>query len=156
MQERMCLISGTWRTVPPASPREQETHCPRARRWGGVSQNKCYYPEGTTAKILAEAELRGWKEKEPQRNINTGQGPGRDYHGAHNTRNSQTNNLLGDTREKISAARWPRWLDIERNSSKMTSKIAPSEKSSLNFTESCHRIAPSFLENSLYLFPYMY
>jgi hypothetical protein len=38
----------------------------------------------------------------------------------------------------------------------MTSKISPSEKSSLNFTESRHRIAPSFLENSLYLFPYMY
>ena len=38
----------------------------------------------------------------------------------------------------------------------MTSKIAPSEKSLLNFTESRHRIAPSFLENSLYLFPYMY
>ena len=38
----------------------------------------------------------------------------------------------------------------------MTSKIAPSEKSLLNFTKSCHRIAPSFLENSLYLFPYMY
>jgi hypothetical protein len=38
----------------------------------------------------------------------------------------------------------------------MTSKIAPSEKSLLNFTESRHRIVLSFLENSLYLFPYMY
>ncbi len=38
----------------------------------------------------------------------------------------------------------------------MTSKIAPSEKFLLIFTESRHRIAPSFLENSLYLFPYMY
>ncbi len=38
----------------------------------------------------------------------------------------------------------------------MTSKISPSEKSLLNFTELRHRIAPSFLENSLYLFPYMY
>jgi hypothetical protein len=38
----------------------------------------------------------------------------------------------------------------------MTAKIAPSEKSLLNFTESRHRIEPSFLENSFYLFPYMY
>jgi hypothetical protein len=38
----------------------------------------------------------------------------------------------------------------------MISKIVPSEKSLLNFTGSRHRIAPSFLENSLYLLPYMY
>jgi hypothetical protein len=56
-----------------------------------------YYPEGTTVIFSAEAQLRDWKEKDLQRNINTGQGPGWDYHGAHNTRNSQTNNLLGDT-----------------------------------------------------------
>jgi hypothetical protein len=38
----------------------------------------------------------------------------------------------------------------------MFPKIAPGQKFSLNFTESRHRIVPSFLENSLYLFLYMY
>jgi hypothetical protein len=97
MQERMCLLSGTRQTVPSASPREQETHCTQASRQGGVSENKCYYPEETTAKFLAEAQLHDWKEKDLQHIINTGRGLRRDYHGVHNTRNSQTNNLLGDT-----------------------------------------------------------
>ncbi len=49
----------------------------------------------------------------------------------------------------------PRWLDFERNSSKMTSKIAPSEKFLPNLTESRHRIALSLFQNSYYDFPYM-
>jgi hypothetical protein len=47
-------------------------HCAGARRQGGVSENKCYYPEGTTAIFLTEAQLCDWKEKNLQRNINTG------------------------------------------------------------------------------------
>ncbi len=39
-----------------------------------------------------------------------------------------------------------RWLDSERDSRKMTSKIAPSEKFSPNLTESCHRIVLSLLD----------
>ncbi len=100
----MCLLSGTRQTVTLASPREQETQHAQARRQGGISENKCYYPEGTTAIFLAEAQLRDWKEKDPQRNINTGRGHGWDYHGAHNTRNSRTNNLLGDHEKRYTLA----------------------------------------------------
>ncbi len=41
-----------------------------------------------------------------------------------------------------------RWLNFERDSSKMTPKIAPSEKLSPNLTESRHRIALSLFQNS--------
>jgi hypothetical protein len=51
-------------------------------------------------------------------------------------------------------ARRPRRLDFERASSKMTSKIAPSEKFLPNLTESRHRIALSSLQNYYYEFPY--
>ncbi len=51
--------------------------------------------------------------------------------------------------------RRPRWLDFQRDSWKMFPEIAPGRKFLLNFTESRHRIAPSFLENSLYLFLYI-
>ncbi len=50
--------------------------------------------------------------------------------------------------------RRPRWLDFERDSSKMTSKIAPSEKFLPNLTELRHRIALSLFQNSHYKFPY--
>ncbi len=52
------------------------------------------------------------------------------------------------------ASRRPRWLNFERDSSKMTSKIAPSEKFLPNLTELCHRIALSLFQNSYYEFPY--
>jgi hypothetical protein len=53
-------------------------------------------------------------------------------------------------------ARQPKWLDSERDSRKMTSKIAPSEKFSPNLTESHHRIALSLFQNYYYEFPYMW
>ncbi len=48
----------------------------------------------------------------------------------------------------LAATRRPRWLDFERDSSKMTSKIVPSEKFSPNLTELRHRIALSLFQNS--------
>ncbi len=45
-------------------------------------------------------------------------------------------------------SRQPRWLDFERDSSKMTSKITPSEKFSPNLTELHHRIVLSLFQNS--------
>ncbi len=47
----------------------------------------------------------------------------------------------------LSYPRRPKWLDSERDSRKMTSKIAPSEKFSTNLTESRHRIALSLFQN---------
>ncbi len=49
--------------------------------------------------------------------------------------------------------RRPRWLNFEHDSSKMTSKIAPSEKFLPNLTESRHRIVLSLFQNSYYEFP---
>ncbi len=56
----------------------------------------------------------------------------------------------------ISTAWRPRWLDFERDSSKMTSKIAPSEKFLQNITELRHRIAPSLFQDYYYEFPYIW
>ncbi len=56
----------------------------------------------------------------------------------------------------LAITRRPRWLNFERDSSKMTSKIAPSKKFSPNITESRHRIAPSLFQNYYYEFPYMW
>ena len=43
----------------------------------------------------------------------------------------------------VTCARQPRWLNFERDSSKIALKIRPSEKFSPNITELRHRIAPS-------------
>ena len=57
--------------------------------------------------------------------------------------------------EKLPGHTWrPRWFDFEHNSSKMTSKVAPSEKFLPNLTELRHRIALSLFQNSYYKFPY--
>ncbi len=52
------------------------------------------------------------------------------------------------------STRRPRWLDSERDSRKMTSKIAPSEKFLPYLTELRHRIALSLFQNYYYEFLY--